>query len=216
MGRGELVVTPITFVTGAARSGTSLTTSVLIRLGAWPGPAPRINSLYENVGIRQHILKPYLVRAGGDDVGQRRLPNTASLPPFPTLRQEVEDYLAGGGDAPRVYKDAKLCLVWPTFVRAFPEARWIIVRRDAERIVDSCMRTSFMNGYRTREGWRDWLKAHERRFDDMRHAALNLIEVWPKDFIEDPEAFRPAAEIAGLDFVPSAVTAEVKAGLFRD
>lgn len=206
---------PIIFVTGAARSGTSLTTAILIGLGAWPGPPEQLNVLRENVGIRQRVLKPYLVRSGGDDVGQRRLPNTSALPPFPGLRDEVESRLEGGGDAPRIYKDAKVCLVWPTFVEAFPEARWIIVRRDAEKIIDSCLRTSFMTAYGTRSGWMTWVKAHERRFADMRAAGLNLIEVWPKDFIADPEAFRPVAEHCGLAFDADAVRREISPALFR-
>ena len=28
------------------------------------------------------------------------------------------------------YKGAKMCLIWPIWHKAFPEAEWIIVRRD--------------------------------------------------------------------------------------
>lgn len=196
-------------VTGAARSGTSLTTRILQAHGCWLGPAQQVNDLYENLAIRQQILKPMLVAAGGDSRGQARLPDTDNLPPRPGLRAFVLARLAGG-DGPKAYKDAKLTLLWPAWAAAFPEAKWVVCRRDPERIVDSCVRTHFMKAHgEDRDGWRGWVAEHERRFDAMKAAGLDLVEAWPDDFIRDSRAFRPVAEHCGLAFDAAAVAASV-------
>jgi len=41
---------------------------------------------------------------------------------------------------------------------------------------------------------------------------LDVIEVWPKDYMADPEAFRPVAEHCGLEFNGDAVRAGFNAG----
>jgi len=181
----------LTLVTGAARSGTTLTTAVLAAHGARLG---HVNQLNEHTGVREKILKPLLRAAGADPRGQFPLPRLDDLPTAPDLRR---DTLAALGLAD-TYKDAKLCLTWPCWDRAFPDARWIIVRRDTEGIVGSCLRTPFMRAYDTAAGWRAWVQVHEMQFNAIRSAGLNVVEVWPDP--ADPESFRRAVEHAGLTF----------------
>ena len=76
-----------------------------------------------------------------------------------------------------------MCLLWPLWHNAFPEAQWIIVRRDPMDIVNSCMRTGFMRGYGTPVGWRYWVMEHEKRFSEMKDAGLDVREVWPQKMI---------------------------------
>ena len=200
------------FVTGCARSGTSLTTRILQAHGCNLGPESLVNPLFENTGIRQNLLKPYLVRCGGDEQGQKTLPDTDNLPPLPGLREQVLSYFSGG--TPRAYKDAKLTLVWPTFAAAFPTAKWIIVRRHRDSIIDSCLRTPFMMAYDTREGWLYWIEEHERRFEKMRDA-LSCAEVWPDRFIDDPDCFEPVVAFCGLKFDRAAVAAAIDKSLWH-
>jgi hypothetical protein len=134
------------------------------------------------------------------------LPDTDHLPLSPGLRDRVLKLI--GGNEPRAYKDAKLTLVWPVWHDAFPEATWVLVRRDKERIVDSCLRTAFMWSYSERLGWRQWVEAHERRFARMRKH-LHLVEVWTDTVVDDPGAFFPVAEICGLPMNLEAVEAAV-------
>ena len=194
------------FVTGCARSGTSLIAKLLQAHGANLGQPNRVNVLYENVGIRQNVLKPYLSSIGADPIGQSiPLPDTSRLPKLEHLREKVLNYIEG--NEPRAYKDAKLCHVFPLFAAAFPEAKWIIVRRDKECIVDSCLRERTSEGFgrfmkRSSDPayWRKWVEAHEARFGDMLKALPNIVQVWPDVIIKDPSAFAALAAFCGLDF----------------
>jgi len=175
---------PPILITGAARSGTSLTAGIISICGAFGGNATgstpyNKNGQFENTHIRQHIMKPYLVRMGADKMGQRPLPDVHNLLPFSELRGEVEQTMRreGYSTGPWYYKGAKMCLVWPTWHRAFPRAQWIVVRRNPEDIADSCMRTPFMRKYNTVEGWLSWVKEHEKIFSEM-------MQMWEMDVTE--------------------------------
>jgi hypothetical protein len=192
------------FVTGCARSGTSLITSILQAHGCNLGLPNRINSLFENVGVRQNVLKPYLSSIGADPLGQRKLPNTNELEPVAGLREKVLHYIVG--NEPRAYKDAKLTLIWPVIDHAFPEAKWVLVRRNGERIVESCIRTDFMRSSDDPAYWAKWVAEHEARFEDMRRK-LYLIEVWPDAMIDEPNAFKSVTDFLGLEFNRKAVEA---------
>ena len=141
------------FVTGCARSGTSLTASILKNLGCNTG---KLNDLYENTGIREKVLKPYLRSVGADPLGQKPLPDTDNLPAMPDLRKMVQQHIPNL--EPWMYKDAKLTLVWPVWAREFPEAKWVLVRRDKAEIAKSCLRTSFMRAYEGQLGWERWVE----------------------------------------------------------
>lgn len=185
------------FITGCARSGTSLTAELLKAHGCNLGPPDSLNVLFENINIRQEVLKPYLKSIGADPLGQRGFPDTDNLPPLNGLADKVNAYI--GAREPKAYKDAKLTFVYPVFRDAFPDAKWVLVRRDRERIIDSCLDTSFMFAYRERLGWSHWVKQHEVRFERMK-AELDLIEFWPDQVVSDPQAFSFVAKFLGLTY----------------
>lgn len=187
------------FVTGCARSGTSLITQLLAAHGCWLGKENRVNRLFENIDVREKVLKRYLRRIGADPLGQVVLPDTNHLPMPENLRQKVMDCIKG--HEPWGYKDAKLTLVWPIFAHAFPEAQWILVRRDKKKIAESCMRTDFMRGFNGKDAWERWVEAHEHRFDGMREN-LNVHEVWTDDIVENPDVFFDVTDFCGLRFNP--------------
>jgi hypothetical protein len=165
--------------------------------GCYLGVPERVNSLFENVQIRENVLKPYLIYCNADPLGQSVLPDTDRLPPYHgNLMRDVTAYLPR---VPWAYKDAKLTLVWPIFNLAFPHAQWIIVRRDRDKIVESCMRTDFMRRRATVRKWEQWVDEHERRFDRMRQE-LKTVEVWTDHIIRDPLCFEPIAHACGLPF----------------
>lgn len=196
------------FVTGCARSGTSLTTHILQAHGFNLGSD--VNSLWENTDIRENVLKPYLASVGADPRGQSRLPDTDNLPSQPDLRGAVLERFQ---KEPWAYKDAKLTLVWPVWAKAFPEAKWVIVRRDKHDIADSCIRSGFMSHFKTHEGWHGWVEEHEKRFEKMK-AALDAIEVWPRDFIADPNAFAQVTDHCGVPFERAKVTRCIDRNMF--
>ena len=183
-------------ITGCARSGTSLTAGIINLCGAFGGRMrpPNVNNkkgMFENVQITQGIVKPFLKSIGADTMGQNPLPD-----PIKVRRKMFFD-----GDAwtPRVlevlkkegykgnkqwfYKGAKMCLIWEIWNAAFPDARWIIVRRNKEDIIDSCLRTSFMRAYKDKEGWSGWVDWHEKRFKEMIENKLNVREIYPEKIV---------------------------------
>lgn len=162
------------FITGAARSGTSLVAGIFNLCGAWGGQmaGPNRNNqkgMFENVGIKSQVLKPYLRSIGCDQMGQKPLPDIDMLVQrdvrTPTL--EVIKH-QGYRDGIWMYKGAKMCLFFPVWAQSFPEARWIIVRRPDKDIISSCLRTSFMRAYKDRAGWQGWVDVHKKRFSDTR------------------------------------------------
>lgn len=183
-------------ITGCARSGTSLTTGILKACGLNIGD---VNVLNEHTGIRDGLNKPHLKALGADPLGQGPLPDTGEVKPvkgwaeFVSAKLQVRE--------PCGFKDAKTCLIWPIWAAAFPEAKWVIVRRDRERIIDSCLRTHFMKRYSDREGWGRWVDHHEDRFNEIM-ANCDALEVWPD---MNPETFRPAVEFCGLQWDAEAV-----------
>lgn len=180
-------------ITGCARSGTSLTTRIFQACGAELG---NVNKLYENTAVRDGITKPYLKSVGADPMGQYPLPDINALKPDPTFGDRVRDAL---GPDVNCYKGAKMCLFWPIWAEAFPDATWVIVRRERERIIDSCIRTSFMRAHHSREGWGEWVDHHLERFEEMRLCLDDITEVWPSEFIDGyGENMKHAVEGAGL------------------
>lgn len=204
----------IVLITGCARSGTSLVAGTLYLSGAsggnlrTEGNKNNRKGFFENLEIRNGIIKPILKSVGCDPMGQSPLPDIEQVKKllFPSggviLRQKVEEALHKQkcGRHP-MYKGAKNCLIWPLWHAAFPRARWVVVRRDPNDIVNSCLRTSFMRAYRTRAGWLGWVAEHEKRFEEMHDAKLNILEVWPQRAINgDLTELQMAVNSLGLNW----------------
>jgi len=201
------MIDPI-LITGCARSGTSMTAGIMDHCGAFggrtiPGGHANPKGFFENREIRENLLKPYLILCGADPMGQKPLPELHHLLPLENLRAKVETVIKYHGykDGPWYYKGAKLCLVWPIWHKAFPDAKWVIVRRNDEDIINSCMKTGFMRAYRDPEGWQKWIDHHKKRFEEMKEIGLQVREVWPTKFVEgDHSEIRETVEWLGLTF----------------
>lgn len=180
-------------ITGCARSGTSLTAGIISACGANGGKVCGATSAnkkgqFENVQLRNSLVKPYLRLHGYDPLGQKPLPNIHKLLPVDNFRKQTFTILRKQGyDGKEIWywKGAKLCLIWPTIEKAFPQAKWIIVRRKDEEIVNSCMKTHFMRKRKTPEEWQEWVDVHKRRFDEMNMALGDRVkETWPSDLFK--------------------------------
>ncbi len=201
------ILKPI-LITGAARSGTSLTAGVIALCGAWggkiTGPTPfNKKGQFENVEIRDRVTKPFLAAIGADRLGQHPLPDTDNLNSVTDWDKRIFSIIRNQGYATGLwyYKGAKLCLYWPVWHGGFPEAKWIIVRRNADEIAASCMRTSFMRAFDTHQGWLNWVREHEDRFASMERRGLNCFEIWPKRAIEgDLSEYKKMISWCGLEW----------------
>lgn len=176
----------IIIVTGCARSGTSLVAGILNKCGAFQGEtigATRWNKKgqFENDSIRNTMTKPYLRKIGADPMGQDPLPN-GNIPIVEDWRERFLNLVTEqgwNGKDTLLVKEAKACLMWQVWHHAFPMAKWVIVRRDDGKIIDSCMKTSFMRNRKTRASWQEWIEHHKAKFQEMKQAGLNMTEVWP-------------------------------------
>lgn len=151
------------------------------------GPTPsNRKGQFENNTIRDSVVKPYLRTMGLDPLCQDPLPDPKRLLSYPDLRTDVKNALMEDGykEGPWFYKGAKMCLLWPLWHEAFPNAKWIIVRRKAEDIAKSCIRTPFMRAFKTVGGWLEWAKVHEERFEEMKAAGLDITEVQSEHLIQ--------------------------------
>jgi len=204
-------------ITGCARSGTSMTAGIVHKSGAWGGNlvgSTKYNpkGFYENGPLRQDLIKPFLRQIGADPLGQKPLPRmdrvtkaAARMNWHGKVQMMIRKQGYRGG--PWYYKGAKMCLIWPMLDKAFPKAKWIIVRRDTDQIVDSCLRTSFMRKCGGREGWTKWVNTHLERFLEMEQAMLNIRYVWPSKFIHgDFQEAQEAIEWAGLKWDQEQIT----------
>ena len=183
-------------ITGAARSGTSMIAGIISMSGAWGGkfrpPTPNNKKgMFENAEIISTHVKPLLKKQGYDPMGQKPLPKIADYIGMTeaevtmfknSIIWTIKRQRYNGGIW--FYKGAKMCLMWPLWYRCFPRAKWIIVRRDVEDIVRSCLRTSFMRNRKSRAEWLEWVAEHEKRFEEMQANGLTMYEVWPQKAVD--------------------------------
>lgn len=216
------MIAPI-LITGCARSGTSMTAGIIDKSGAFGGTTSgptqfNKKGMFENALVRDHIIKPYLSLMGLDPKAQNPLPNTRQLLCIGNLRQKIESIMKDQGytDGSWYYKGAKMCLLWPVFHEAFPNAQWIIVRRADKDIINSCMRTAFMNGYNNEKGWQKWVDHHKRCFDEMHDNGLSIQSVWPdKHIFGDFTEMKRIVNELGLTWNEEAVLDFVSPELWR-
>jgi hypothetical protein len=190
-------------ITGAARSGTSLVAGITNICGAFGGDMYGKNcynekGMFENKELRDKIVKSYLRSIQADPMGQYPLPDVYALPKMASLRSKIENAMRRQGykDGHWMYKGAKMPHIWPVFHEAFPEAKWVIVRRKTDDIINSCLKTGFMSAFgsgkiqkavgaqTTREGWEWWVNEHQKRFEEMLGAGLNAQIVWPERMVD--------------------------------
>jgi len=94
-----------------------------------------------------------------------------------------------------MYKSSRISQIWPVWNYAFPNARWIIVRRRTGDIIESCLKTKYMNAFENevirktvgadniRDGWLWWVHEHEKLFIEMIETGLNCKVVWPERMV---------------------------------
>ena len=202
-------------VTGMARGGISLVAGVIERCGAWGGKTVRsIKSdnygSFENVEIRNTMVRPLLRGMGVDPNGQCPLPDVKDcrniakkISPWWKKRFHwiIQQQTYPGDGRPVYFVNAQSCLIWPIWAEAYPEAQWVIVRRKDEEIIESCMNTGYMTGYDTKEGWQRWIDMHKWRFAEMVNQRLDVLQIWPQEMLRgDLTRLRELVDHLGLDW----------------
>ena len=171
-------------VTGCPRSGTSLVGTAIHMCGAFQGKLIK-RGMFENNKILEEVVIPYFKNIGADPLGQHPLPNVDSISIPVDWRKRIEQIIKDEGYSKGqwVYKDSRLSLIWPVWNYAFPNAKWIIVRRRTGDIVQSCLKTVYMAAFDEREDWIQWVRQYEKRFVGMIEAGVNCKVVWPERMV---------------------------------
>lgn len=201
-----------------------MTAGIIQLCGAYGGTTngpTRFNKkgMFENGEIRDKIVKPYLRSIGVDPLGQFPLPDLSKgIPSIPDLRTRVENIYKWQGyrNGPWYYKGAKLCLIWPVWAEAFPEAKWVIVRREDKALINSCLNTTFMRAYETADGWQQWINHHKHCFMEMK-ASVEYMEIWPQRYVGGEwQELRNVVEWLGLRWNEDKVFRFVEPSLWSD
>jgi len=184
------------FITGTARSGASMIAGILDICDAFGGScfekpnnsSPR--SLMENKKIHDKILLPYFQKFNADSFAQYPLPKIDDLVlPFDWQSRVLKTLHDDGykGDRPWFYKSPKLALTYPVWNYAFPNAKWVIVRRRTGDILDSCLKTGYMKAFKKekneRDCWKWYVHEFENRFVSMMTEGLNVRTLWPERMV---------------------------------
>ena len=209
-------------VTGIARSGGSMIAGAINVCGAFGGHVS-VNKnirrgMFENMRIREGLVKPYLIAMGADAEGQYPLPKHCL--PITNWKVQVEKAIKADGykEGHWMYKDSRMILMWQVWHAAFPNAKWVIVRRRTGDVVQSCVKTGFMKAFKDsskcllatstiseEKGWLWWVHQYEQRLQEMTDAGINYKVIWPERMgFKDYSQMCELTDWLGLEWKPEA------------
>ena len=187
---------PLILVTGIPRSGTSMVAGVLEICGADFGITDK---MYANIRIQNKVIKPMLFKAGVDYNGQHPLPKEQTdimKQADPRFRNLVDDILWQECPGRPAIKNSRLLLTQMVWELAYPDAKWVIVRRQEDDIVNSCLKTAYMNvwdcpsirrqaGVETpADGWEMWVNRHLELIQELKDRGVDYMEVHPDKIVD--------------------------------
>jgi hypothetical protein len=211
--------TALILVTGADRSGVAMIAAVMSRCGAWCGQFQNLDEYdgrgsFENIAVKNALMTPLFKGLRADPTGQHPLPRIEACQRIvPSIsgawrrRFEGIAFSQGYAGGPAFYASYRSALVWPIWNGAFPDAKWVIVRRRDEDIVASCMKTGFMTAFKDDKGWQKWLDSYKARFGEMVKAKLDVHQIWSDRMLHGhlSELHALVGEIKGLEWDETAV-----------
>jgi len=170
-------------ITGCPRSGASMIANIIELCGAFGGTVTS-NNHYENLRVKM-LEAEYFRLLGVDPRGQYPLPEPESITIPVTWRKQVENAVIKEGyqNGTWFYKSSLISLIWPIWNYAFPNAKVVIVRRRTGDVITSCLKTSYMDAFSTREEWAEWVHEYEERFTAMINNGVNCKIIWPERMV---------------------------------
>ena len=180
-------------ITGIPRSGASMIAATVNMCGAFAGEMSK-RGMYSNDNIRELLVKSYLSTFND------------SIPI--DWKISVESILLSEGykEGKWMYKDSNLSKMWRVWDYAYPDAKWVIVRRRTGDIIQSCMKTKYMTDYSTEEGWLTMVHEYEQRFVEMITKGLNCKIVWPERMVQgNYQQLYELCDWLGLQWNPKAL-----------
>lgn len=190
-------------ITGIERSGSTIVAKVFQKCGIYTGEC---SDMMENLKVK-HLMDNYYRQVGADRNGQ------FPLPIFPI---GVDDWqlrvlrLMNPPDKLWMYKSFRIFQTWWLWDHAFPNAKWIVVRRRTNDIVKSCVKTGYMKAFKNPtiqkvvglnsevEGWQWWVNEQNKTLNQMIDEVKNVKFVWPEKMANgDFSQIKEAIEWAG-------------------
>jgi hypothetical protein len=179
------------FITGADRSGSTLIARIL-QIGNINVFVGETNNMLENIPIRK-MMDEFLM----GDPNKQFMPDATQMYIPTDWSQRVKQSMQRQGlnNQSWMLKGALLTQLWPVWNYAFPNARWIIVRRRTGDIIQSCVKTGYMTLFKNtpnqlavgakteEEGWLWWVHQYEIRFREMIESGVNCKVVWPERMV---------------------------------
>ncbi len=202
-------------ITGAERSGSTLIARILDMCDVFSGDC---NNMFENkkiiyahrgLGKRNNEIFP--------SSGQAYNQNAWDL--------YVLKYFRNQGLLTQqqwMIKSSLLAQYVPVWHIAFPDAKWLIIRRRTGDIIHSCRMTGYMRLFKTNvnrklaggsntesEAWLWWVHQYEKRFIEMINNGMNHKIIWPDRMVDgDFEQIREMLQWLGLkwnDKIPEVI-----------
>ena len=160
-------------ITGAPRSGSSMIAATINLCGAFGGNMSK-RGMYCNDMIHEELVK---LRLDKIKTSLNHIPMNWKGEVEMIMR--IQGYKGGAW----MYKDHNSALIWKTWHSAYPNAKWIIVRRRTGDIIQSCIKTKYMTEHSDEEGWLKLVHMYEEKFVEMITAGLNCKIIWPERMV---------------------------------
>lgn len=159
-------------IASAPRSGSSMTAGILDTAGVFTGITKRGDEYnrkgyYENL-IIDEVLGEYLKSCDKDNQGKKFQPLDIDEK-FHDFRDLILDLIESEGPTSEdwLVKSTKTAICRHIWRANFPSAKWVICRRERQLVVESMMRTPFMNAYDDEDNWNQMLNRYEYYFRDL-------------------------------------------------
>ena len=177
----KITYNPI-LITGVERSGSTLIAKILYLCGVNSG---QCNGMFENELITEYnreFLQVYPLS----------FPESKELSIPADWSSRIDKV---GLKNPWMVKSATLARMWSVWDYAYPDAKWLIVRRRTGDVIQSCLKTGYMKTFKDlknlsslgftyeEEGWLWWVHQYEAKFVEMIQAGLNCRIIWPERMV---------------------------------
>lgn len=192
------------FITGIERSGSTIIAKIFEKCDAYAGD---VSEKMENLRIKQ-LLNNYYRIIGADKNGQF---------PLPIMPISCDDWKSRvlekiDTDRPWFFKTHRIFQTWWLWNSAFPNAKWVIVRRRSTDIVNSCIKTGYMTAFKNpvfrkvvgvtneADGWAWWISEQHKIMEEMLpHLGNNVRFIWPEKMANgDFSQIKSVVEWCGL------------------
>jgi hypothetical protein len=177
------------FVTGVERSGSTLVARILTLSGIFTG---KVTTMLENAELKELCSKFIAFNSTGG-----LFPHTQDLKIPVSWKSTVDKILQEEGyeTGKWMFKCSLLTQMWPIWNYAYPNAKWLIVRRRTGDVIESCVKTAYMVTFKAqenldtvgvideREGWKWWVHQYENKFREMIETGVNCKIIWPERMV---------------------------------